>query len=276
MRTESPADTSRTRTPIPFTPSMNASTAGMRRAASTNDGCTINSPTRAYRATSSSALKWSRFGCETIIASILLELSRPIIGSNARAATLPVELDPPSKSTVDPPLRTTYAEPSPTASIVISNRGLCAWCCPLSRLTVMTPIAPHAATRQTRALLRNAAKSNTIIATPVHEAIDPTCTVPPPAVIDRSTNSTCSQAEIQRIGPTGIVSGGQIAPMIAFGYAIASVTVESGVQRNVSRVPNGCSEPNCTRTTGTLAKNAASPAAIARDAYSPLSAIHAG
>jgi hypothetical protein len=37
----------------------------------------------------------------------LLELSPPIIGSKARAATLPVELDPPSKSTVDPPLRTT-------------------------------------------------------------------------------------------------------------------------------------------------------------------------
>ena len=58
-------------------------------------------------------------------------------------------------------------------------------------------------------------------------------------------------------------------PRIAFGYAITSVAVDSGVQRNVSNVPTGCTAPKWAITTGVEIRNVATPAAIARDVNSP-------
>lgn len=87
---------------------------------------------------------------------------------------------------------------------------------------------------------------------------------------------TCIHAGSQRTGPSHAVASGQTHPRIAFGYAIASVAVDSGEQTKVSSVPYGCSEPKWTSTTGTLTTNAAMPAATAADANAPHNPSHAG
>ena len=57
--------------------------------------------------------------------------------------------------------------------------------------------------------------------------------------------------------------------MIAFGYAITSVAVESGAQARVSGTPSGCIVPKWLRAIGVLTRNVAMAAANAREANSP-------
>ena len=72
------------------------------------------------------------------------------------------------------------------------------------------------------------------------------------------------------------MTGGNIAPIIAFGYASMSVAVESGAHSRVRSVPNGWSDPKCTSTIGALERNAAKPEEIERERSSPQTPIQAG
>ena len=246
----------------------------MRSPLSTNDGCTTSSPTRAYRSRSATALHRSSVACETNTAS-----TRPpaalIHGSSMRPAIPPFELEPASNTTTAFPARTTCAPPSPTANIVVSNRTVFgrARCTHTHATTAIN--AHHPAIRTARIGGTNAAAIATNIAQPIHNGVGSPDTAGPHTPIDHSTSLICSHANNHTTHPSGETSGGHIAPTIAFGYATTSVAVDSGVHANVSSVPNGCTEPNRTSTTGRLAMNAARPAASAPAAICPANATHA-
>jgi len=73
--------------------------------------------------------------------------------------------------------------------------------------------------------------------TPIGASSLPTCTMPPRCTNDQSTMRTCIHAGSHSTGPSHAVASGQTHPRIAFGYAIASVAVDSGEQTKVSSVP---------------------------------------
>ena len=102
-------------------------------------------------------------------------------------------------------------------------------------------------------------------ATQAKAPIIPTWTGPPIHAIAPSTIRVCSHAGSQSTGPSQPRSSGMGTPARHFGYATTSVSVESGVHRSVSTTLAGCIDPKWKRTTGRLARNAASPAAIARE-----------
>jgi hypothetical protein len=62
---------------------------------------------------------------------------------------------------------------------------------------------------------------------------------------------------------------------MAFGYAIASVAVEIGLQRMVRAMPTGCIVPKWTSAIVAPTTNAAIPAESVRPTTSPASPIHA-
>lgn len=139
------------------------------------------------------------------------------IGSSAELATPPIELDPPSNRTTERPLRTTYAEPSPTASIMSSNRGGSADL-RTHPIHATAPTAPHQSSiRIGRRAAKNAPTTHVRTMAAMGHGTSPTCAAPPSSASDASTSATCSHAVAQRSGPTIQVAAGQIDPSIAFG-----------------------------------------------------------
>ena len=200
-----------------------------------------------------------------------------IAGSSARAATLPDELEPPSKSATTPSLSTRYAEPSPTANMETANRGGGGpWVGAIASIAAIADSPVHAPIRTPRPRARSATNTRTRPTVPTGAGSRPTCTMPPRLASDQSTMHTWSHAGNQSTGPAHAVASGHAHPRIAFGYAIASVAVDRGEQTKVRSVPYGCSDPKWTRTTGTLTTNAATPAASAADANAPTRPSHAG
>ena len=275
-RSTSPAEIASIATPCTRMVARSSMIAGLVFSAARSESCTKARRRRAYRTTSAIALRWSRSGCEMMTASTTPPRAS-IHGSSARDATFPIELDPPSNRTRVSPDSTATAVPSPIANIVHSKWGGASRRARVSVGSMTSAAAtPHAAVRTDRLPAPIAMQDATPIVAPTDQCAPPRTIDPAPHRSDISTSHVCSHAA-HHVGHARIeVSGGQTAPMTAFGYASASVAVESGAHRSVSSVPKGCSVPKWTRTMGTLATKAASPEASARERNSPPMPTQAG
>gem|GEM_PF-6907935 len=140
-----------------------------------------------------------------------------IPGSNARAATCEVELEPASNTTVVSPLATRYAEPSPTANMVTASGGGTS----LERKRTEHPIAittaHQPAARMIRRSARSAANSPPSMTMQAAVPIDPTCIGAPIQTSARSASTVWSHAGTQSAGPIHATSPGASIPTRHFG-----------------------------------------------------------
>jgi len=200
-----------------------------------------------------------------------------IHGRSAREATLPIDVEPPSKRTSAPLDSIAIAVPSPIANTVHSKCGRSSRTDRAigGRNTRAAAVAA-ATTRVRRPRDRTDPQPATASAAPSDQCAPPSAIDPAPHLIASSTSSIWSIAANQAGHASTTVSGGQRAPSTAFGYASMSVAVDSGAHASVSKVPTGWIEPKWTSTIGVLAMNAARPAATARARNSPAIPSNAG
>lgn len=215
----SPAAVSATAMPSRVASLRNSSTAALDLAAR-NDGCTRIRRSRVPRIASMPALKWSRFGWLTNIASTTPPLSA-IHGTSSRAPTLPDELEPASKSASAFPHSTACIEPSPTASMVMVLQ-------PASRKSRTPPTSHcgiamlaaahgHAARRNHSERPRIATHTKRSASTAAATAARPGCISRTPAAIASSTSQVCVHAGTHAIGPSHAPASAHTVPIAAFG-----------------------------------------------------------